>query len=600
MENLSRDTTGWPPGAALASRPSPLWASLDRRGALDRPWLRAYEPGVPATLTYPDQPLYHFLDEAAATYPNRPALIFLGRRIAYRSLADQVNRFANALLALGIQKGDRVAVHLPNSPQFVIAYYGALRAGAVVSALSPLYTESELEHQLNDCGAETIVTLTLTYNHIKAIQPRTAAKRLIVTNIKDYFPPQLRMLFTLFREKKEGHRAAVQPGDLLLPALLRHHADTPPSVDVQADDLALLQYTGGTTGLPKAAMLSHRTLATNVVQAASWNTAAQEGREVILGVLPFFHVYAQQIAMNQAIYLGASLILFPRYERRPLLKAIDRYRPTLFPGVTTLYVNLMDDPDLARHDLRSIKLCLSGAMTLPQEVQEKLETISGGRLIEGYGMTETGPLTHASPVHGQRKAGSIGVPVTDTDARILSIEDGETELPPGQVGEICVRGPQLMQGYWNRPAETAQMIRDGWLHTGDLGRMDDDGFFFVVDRLKDMIIAGGFKIFPREVEEILYAHPKIKEAALVGIKDPTYGELPKAFIVLKEGETLTPEELIAYCRAQLASYKVPKQVEFRAELPKSLVGKILKRKLAEEHAVAHSGQPLPGPAPARA
>jgi long-chain acyl-CoA synthetase len=401
----------------------------------------------------------------------------------------------------------------------------------------------------------------------------------MVTNIKEFFPLPLKVLFTFLKEKKEGHRADVQSGDLRLMPLLVRSLDTPPLIDVKGDDLALLQYTGGTTGLPKAVMLSHRILATNVMQAARWNTTAQAGQEVFLGVLPFFHIYAQQIVMNQAIYLGASLILFPRYERQPVLKAIDRYRPTLFPGVATLYIDLMEDPELGKHNLTSIKVCLSGAMALPQRVQEKFEGLSGGRLIEGYGMTETGPLTHANPIHGKRKVGSIGLPVSDTEAKIVSLEDGETEMATGESGEICVKGPQLMLGYWHRPDETAKMIRNGWLHTGDIGRVDADGFFYVVDRMKEMIIAGGFKIFPREVEEVLYRHPKVKEAALIGVKDAYYGELPKAVIVLKEGETATADEIIAFCKALLAAYKVPKQVEFRSDLPMNVIGKILKRDL---------------------
>ncbi|MEP7200401.1 MAG: long-chain fatty acid--CoA ligase [Chloroflexota bacterium] len=557
---------------------------------MDKPWLKFYEPKVPSTFAYPDEPLFHFLDNAVAKFPNRPATYFFDERISYRTLGSYVNRFANALIALGVKKGDRVAIHLPNSPQFVIAYYGALKAGAVVAAHSLLYTETELEHQLNDCGAETIVTLTLTYDRVKAAQPKTKVRNVIVSNIKDFFPPHLKLLFTLFREQKEGHRADVQAGDPMLERLLLRFPDSAPQVDVSADDLALLQYTGGTTGLPKAAMLTHRVLVTNTIQAALWNTTAVEGKETTLCVLPFFHLYGQQLGMNQSIYFASSMILIPRYERKPVLRAIDKRHPTIFPGVATLYINLMEDPTLSKHDLRSIKVCLSGAMALPQEVQEKFERISGGHLVEGYGMTETGPVTHANPIRGARKIGSIGVPVSDTDAKILSIEDGETEMPIGETGEICVKGPQIMTGYWNKSSETDSMIRERpstgsgerWLHTGDIGKMDADGFFYIVDRMKDMIITGGFKIFPRDVEEVLYAHPKIKEAALVGIKDPYHGELPKAFIVLHDGETATPDEIIAHCKQQLASYKIPKQVEFRTELPKSLVGKILKRKLVEE------------------
>ena len=558
---------------------------------MDKVWLSQYETGVPATQPYPDQPLTAFLDNAAERYPNRPAMFFYDERISYRTLASYVNRFANALIALGVKPGDRVAVHLPNCPQFVIAYYGALRAGAVVAAHSPLYTESELEHQLNDCGAETIVTLTLTYAPVKAAQPRTKVRNVIVANIKDFFPPALQVLFTLFREEKEGHRVNVDPSDHPFMPFVLAAPDTLPNVPLKADDLALLQYTGGTTGLPKAAMLTHRALVTNVIQMAHWNPKAEVAREVFLCVLPFFHLYGQQVSMNHAIYLASALILFPRYERKPTLKAIDKYSPTIFPGVATLYINLKEDPDLGKHNLHSIHSCLSGAMALPLEVQQHFEQISGGRMVEGYGMTETGPVTHSNPIHAKRKTGSIGVPVSDTDARIVSIEDGVTDMPVGETGEICLRGPQLMRGYWNQPAETANVIRDGWLHSGDIGKMDSDGFFYIVDRMKDMIIVGGFKIFPRDVEEVLYTHHKIKEAALVGIKDAYHGELPKAFIVLKEGQTATADEIIAFCREKLASYKVPKAVEFRTDLPKSLVGKILKRKLVEESAQ----QPSPAP-----
>jgi long-chain acyl-CoA synthetase len=557
---------------------------------MDKVWLSQYESGVPDTQSYPEQPLTAFLDRAVERYPNRPAMYFFDERISYHTLGSYVNRFANALIGLGVKPGDRVAVHLPNSPQFVIAYYGALRAGAVVAAHSPLYTESELEHQLNDCGAETIVTLTLTYARVKAAQPRTKVRNVIVANIKDFFPPYLQLLFTLFREEKEGHRAHIEPGDHPFMPLLLAAPESLSNVEVKADDLALLQYTGGTTGLPKAAMLTHRALVTNVLQMAHWNPKAEVGREVFLCVLPFFHLYGQQVSMNHAIYLASSLILFPRYERKTTLKAIDRYGPTIFPGVATLYINLMEEPELGKHNLHSIHSCLSGAMALPLEVQQHFEQISGGRMVEGYGMTETGPVTHSNPIRGARKIGSIGVPVTDTDAKIVNMDDGVSEMKVGEAGEICVRGPQLMQGYWNQPEETSHVIRDGWLHTGDIGMVDSDGFFFIVDRMKDMIISGGYKIFPRDVEEVLYTHPKIKEAALVGIKDAYHGELPKAFIVLKEGQTATAEEIIAFCREKLASYKVPKAVEFRTELPKSLVGKILKRKLAEESA--------PKPAPA--
>ena len=546
-----------------------------------RPWLKYYEPGVPAELTYPWIPLHRLLERAADTYPDNVAIIFYGREMRYRELEAAANRFAHALMALGVRPGDRVALHLPNCPQFVIAYYGALKAGAIVVACSPLYVARELAHQLRDSGAETIVTLSKFYDVVKEVQPDTPVRNVIVTGIKEYFPRVTRLLFTVAREWREGHRVGVRGGDLRFADLLSDQPDTRPDVAVWPEAVALLQYTGGTTGVPKGAMLTHRNLVSNLVQAQAWHPGMRMGQECILCVLPFFHLYGMAICMNNAVSLASTMVLLPRFDVDEVLEAIQRYRPTLFPGVPTIYVVINNHPDVRRYDLTSLEACLSGAAPLPVEVQRRFEELTGATLVEGYGLTETGPLTHANPFHGRRVPGSIGLPIPDTDARVVDVETGEHGMPVGESGELIVRGPQVMRGYWNMPEETAMALRNGWLYTGDIGRMDEDGYFYIVDRKKDMIISGGMNVYPREIEEVLYEHPKVLEAAVIGVPDPHWGETPKAFVVLRPGETATAEEIIDFCRRRLARYKVPKHVEFRDELPKTPVGKILRRALRE-------------------
>lgn len=558
---------------------------------MDKPWLRFYEPGVPEEIPYPEGMLVHeILEHTAARFPNRPATIFpslLGKdlyegRLSYRDLERAANRFANGLIALGIQKGDRVALILPNSPQFLIAYFGALKAGAVVIAFNPLYTPHEIERQLIDCGAETVVTMTKFYPAVKQVQANTLVTRVIATNIKEYFHPFIRAVFSRTREKKEGFHVKLDPRDYSFKLMLHGAPDTRPEVPITAKDIALLQYTGGTTGVPKAAMLTHQNLVSNCLQCAAWRTDAEPGHEVALCIIPFFHLYGMQVALLNNIFVGGALILFPRFELEPALIAIDKYQPTVFPGVPTLYIALLNYPAIGKHNLRSIRVCLSGAAPLPAEVQKAWEALTGGRLVEGYGMTEAGPLTHANPIHGQGKSGSIGIPVPGTLARVVDPEFPDIELRVGEVGELAVKGPQVFQGYWNRPDETAKTLRDGWLITGDFAQMDEDGFFYIVERKKDMINAGGFKIFPRDVEEVCYKHPKIREAVVVGISDPYLGQVPKAFVVLKEGETATEEEILEHLARHLAKFKVPRGVEFRDALPKTMVGKVLRRQLQEE------------------
>lgn len=550
---------------------------------MERPWLKFYEPGVPASIPYPDIPLHQNLTDAARDYPQNPATIFFDATLTYQELDALANRFAAGLQRLGVKKGDRVAIYLPNCPQFAIAYYGALRAGAIVVSCNPLYVARELEHQLNDSGSETIVALSKLYPVVKAIRDRTPLKRVIVASIKEYFPPILRLLFTLFKEKKEGHvvDTSKDADTFWFQDFLRTAPARPDPVQVEPQDSACLLYTGGTTGVPKAAELSHRNLVANALQCAVW-CSGRRGQERFLAALPLFHSYGMTTCMNAGIQMASPIILLPQFKLKDVLDAINKHRPTIFPGVPTMYVAINNFPDIADYNLRSIRACISGAAGLPVEVQQKFQQLTGGRLVEGYGLSEASPVTHGNPVFGDCRIGTIGVPFPDTDAKIVDLDTGTQELPPGEAGELIIRGPQVMKGYWNRPDETALVLREGWLYTGDIARRDADGYFQIVDRKKDMIIAGGFNIYPRDVEEVLYQHPKIKEAVVAGVPDEYLGEIVKAYIVLKEGETATEQEIIEFCRQNLAKYKVPRVVEFRKELPKTMVGKILRRVLVEE------------------
>jgi len=550
---------------------------------MEKVWFKHYEPEVPPTIEYPAKPLHWALEEAARKYPDNTATIFLGAKLTYRQLEGLANRFAAALADLGVRKGDRVSIHLPNCPQFIVAYYGTLKAGGVVVPTNPLYVEREIEHQLNDSGAETIVTLTKFYPAVRRVKDRTKIRNLIITNIKEYFPPLIKLLFTLFKEKKEGHRPEIveEPGTYFFQDLLAKYPAEVPEVEVKPEDLALLQYTGGTTGVPKGAMLTHRNMLANTIQVRHWLSDAREGGEVMLSVLPFFHVYGMTVCMNMAIYIASTMVLLPHFQVKEVLETIKKHKPTLFPGVPTMYVAINTYPEVSKYNISSVRACISGAAPLPKEVWERFEALTGGKLVEGYGLTEASPVTHCNPIYGLRKP-CIGLPFPDTEAKIVDLDTGE-KLPIGEIGELAVRGPQVMKGYWNMPEETELVLKpDGWLLTGDIAKMDDDGYFYIVDRKKEMIISGGFNVYPRDIEEALYAHPKIKEAAAVGVPDEYLGEVPKVFIVLKEGETATEEEIIAYCRENLAKYKIPQYVEFRKELPKTLVGKILRRELAEE------------------
>ncbi|OUM84699.1 MAG: long-chain fatty acid--CoA ligase [Bacillus thermozeamaize] len=558
----------------------------------EKPWLKHYSENVRATLEYPEKTLGDLFIETTEKYPEREAIHFLGKRLTYRQLRDEVFKFANVLSKLGVKKGERVSLMLANTPQSVIAYYAVLLLGGIVVQTNPMYTERELKHQLEDAGVETILALDLVYPRLSKVASQTPLKHIIYTSIKDYLPFPKNLLYP-FKQKKDGmwHDIPYGNGVYAYEQLMKAAPATRPepvALDPK-EDLALLQYTGGTTGLPKGVMLTHYNLVVNTFQCMEWQEKHDEEQQRVLAVLPFFHVYGMTVVMNLSIATGALMILLPRFDVKEVLETIQKEKPTQFPGAPTMYIGLLNHPDVNKYDLSSVNICLSGSAPLAPEVQKQFETLSnGGLLVEGYGLTEASPVTHSNPINGLRKVGSIGIPWPDTDARIVD-EEGN-DVPVGEVGELIIRGPQVMKGYWNRPDETAKTLRDGWLYTGDMARMDEDGYFYIVDRKKDMIIAGGFNIYPREVEDVLFEHPAVKEAAVVGVPDPYRGETVKAFIVLKEGKTVTEEELDQHCRANLAAYKVPRIYEFRDELPKTMVGKVLRRQLQEEERAKYQQQ----------
>jgi len=431
---------------------------------MEKPWLAHYDPGVPHTLDYPKGPLFRLLEQSAERFPDRPATIFMGAKLTYRELNALANRFANALLALGVRKGDRVALLMPNCPQFVISYYGALKAGAVVVATNPLYVEREVEYQLNDCAAETIVAFSHRYPLVKSVRPRTKLKNVIVTSINDFFPPVLRLLYTVAKEKKDGARHPAEKPDHDFLTLIKGYPDAPPKVDVQTDDLALFQYTGGTTGVSKGAMATHFNLVADTMQIRAWLNVP-DGTTTFLGVIPFFHVYGMVACMSSAIGTASTIVLLPRFDVHDVLKAIQKYRPEYFPGVPTMYVAINNSPLTPKYNLSSIKGCISGAAPLPREVKLKFEQITGGKLCEGYGLSEAPTASHCNPLLGLNKTGSIGLPFPDVECKIVDVETGTREMPVGEIGELCLRGPQVMKGYWNRPEETAIALREGWLYT---------------------------------------------------------------------------------------------------------------------------------------
>ena len=553
-------------------------------GYSDKPWLSHYENGAPQYVEFEKTCMPEFLNETITRFPENTALIFQGYKVTYRELNQMIDTFATSLTEFGMKKGDSVAILLPNVIPCVVAYYAVLKIGAIVVMNNPLYSDRELKHQFNDSDSKLLVTLDLLGNRMIDLRPQTQIKQIIYTSIGDYLPFPKNILFPLVAKKK-GLAAAVKPAEDLYrwKDLLARTSPNPPDVDIALEDIAMYQYTGGTTGVSKGVMLSHANLSSNVQQVRAWFPQFEKGEGTMLGALPFFHVFGMTTAMNFAVYMGWGDILVPKPQPEPLLEAISKFKPTFAPLVPTMYIGMLNHPHIKTADLTSIQGCFSGSAPLPVEVIKEFEEKTGAVIVEGYGLTESTPVTHINPyAGGKRKIGSIGLPIADTECRIVDLGDGVTDMPIGESGELIVKGPQVMQGYLNRPGETEKTISDGWLHTGDIAKMDEEGYFYIVDRKKDMIISGGYNVYPRDIEEVLFEHPKIVEAAAIGLPHPSRGEQVKVFIVLREGETETQEGIIEYCEGKLATYKIPTLIEFRAELPKSNVGKVLKKDLRKE------------------
>ncbi len=543
-----------------------------------KPWLKNYDEGVPSTIDYPNMNVYEFLDNSAKDFGGRTAIWFMKNKISYKNLKDLTERLATALVDLGLKKGDVVAIMIPNFPQFIISYYGILKAGGIVTACSVLHTEHELAYQLNDTGAEIIIAWDNQVDKINKIKDRTRLRHIIITNVLDYTPMAPR-------------NPPEIAGTTQFINLLNNTKPNPPKFETNGkEDIACLQYTGGTTGLPKGAMLTHLNIASNCIAVGTWaGDQFRRGKETILTNLPLFHIYGQTVCMNLHIYMGSTIALNPDpRDQKSLFEIIKATHPTMFPGVPTIYMRLLERDDLEDYskDLKSIRVCNTGAAPMPPEVQKEFEERTGGIILEGYGLTESSPVTHSNPFIGTRKVGSVGMPIPDTEVRIVDIDDYTKILPAGEAGEIIMKGPQIMKGYWNKPEESENQLKDGWLLTGDIGQMDEDGYFYIVDRKKDMIDVSGFKVYPREIEDVLFEYEPIEKAAIIGIPDPKLpgSEKVKAYIVLKDGFQETDEmknEIKEFLRQNLAPYKVPKFIEFRKELPETLVGKVQRKELKD-------------------
>jgi long-chain acyl-CoA synthetase len=551
---------------------------------LEKPWYRFWPQGVPKHVDYPEIPLSDLLNNTAESNPNHVAIVYFDREMTYRELNLACDKFATALADLGVKKGDKVALFLPNIPQFVISYYGAIKIGAIETAISPLYKEREVEHQLNDSEAETIVVLDLLYPILEKVLDKTKVKRVIVTSLKEYMPPAKAFLGSLLK-KIPSHKVERKPNTYFFQELQSKYEANPPKVDINPkEDLVALQYTGGTTGISKGAMLTHMNLVSNAVACDAW-LRGTKGGETFLTVLPLFHIYGMTTGMNAPIFLAGKMVMLPRFDAVSTFQAIQKHRVTVFCGAPTMYAMLLAHPDLKKYDLKSIRFCISGSAPLPPEVQKKWMEVTGGVLVEGYGLTESSPVTHCNPLDKSMKTvnvSSIGLPWPDTDAKIMDIETGEKELGPNEDGELVVRGPQVMKGYWKMAEESGVVLRNGWLYTGDIAKMDVDGYFYITDRKKDLIKYKGYSVYPREIEDVIYEHPAVKLCAVIGKPDPVASEIPKAFIVLKEGKTATEKEIKQFVNSRVAPYKAVREVEFRTELPMTLVGKVLRRVLQEE------------------
>ncbi len=533
----------------------------------ERPWLKNYP--VRWNLDYPKISLYDYLKNCTRDYPDLVALVFFGSEVTFRELHEKIDLTAAALAELGVEKGERVALMLPNCPQYVYSYYACMKLGAVVVQVNPLYTPDELEYILNDSGAKVFIGADAVFGSFHSVRDRVPVEHVIVSRLLWNEVEGNNLTFDILLEQQEPLEEAARIDPL--------------------EDLAVFQYTGGTTGYPKAAMLTHYNLTSNVVQIKEWIgewTARKFERDVEqvfgIAVLPFFHSYGMTCSMNTGLTMPSGLVLLPRFDLDAMLELIKLYKPPLLPAVPTVYNAIANHPNADKYHIDAIEICNSGAAPMPVETMARFEERTGSKLLEGYGLSEASPVTHCNPLTGERKPGSIGMPYPDTECKLVDIESGTIEVKAGEVGELIIKGPQVMKGYWNRPEETAATLRDGWLFTGDIARMDEDGYFYIVDRKKDMVITGGFNVYPREVDEVLHEHPKVAQAVSVGLPDDHYGEVIKAYVVLMDEETATEEEIIEYCRQKLARFKVPRMVEFRSELPTSAIGKILRRVLLEE------------------
>jgi len=550
----------------------------------EKPWFKFWPEGVPKSIDYPNVPLSDLLKTTARDYPNHTAIVYFDKPMTYGELDVAVDKLATALADLGVKKGDKVALYLANMPQFVIAYYATLKIGAIETAISPLYKDREVEHQLADSEAETIVVLDALYPIVERVMDKTKLKRIIVTGLGEYMPSMRATLGKLLG-KIPSHKVQRKPNVHFFQELLSKYPASPPKVTIDPkEDLAALQYTGGTTGTSKGAMLTHLNLVSNAVSCAAW-LRGTTGGETFLTVLPLFHIYGMTTGMNAPIFLAGKMVMLPKFDMKMTLDAIQKNNVTCFCGAPTMYSMLLADPSFSKYRLSSVRFCISGSAPLPPEVQRKWMDATGGVLVEGYGLTESSPVTHCNPLDKTMKTvnvGSIGLPWPDTDAKIVDIETGTKELPTGEAGELMVKGPQVMKGYWNMPEETANVLKDDWLLTGDIGRMDPDGYFYITDRKKDLIKYKGYSVYPREIEDVIYEHPAVKLCAVVGKPDPVASEIPKAFIVLKDGATASEQDIEAFVNDKVAPFKAIREVEFRTELPMTLVGKVLRRVLQEE------------------
>lgn len=556
----------------------------------DKPWLQWYAPGVPAEVQVPNAPVTSLLDNVVARFPRHTALVFFGRQVSYRELGWSVDRLAWALGSLGVRKDDRVALVLPNCPQQVIAFFAVLRRGGVVVMHNPLYTVEELRTQLADCGARIAIVLDRLYDRFTKAREGTAVEHVIVTSLADYLPTLKRRALGLPLERARAARAELtaplpQDGTFLsLREVLEESHAWYYQVPVDpVRDIAVLQYTGGTTGTPKGAMLSHYNLVANACQTAAWDPTARPGREVFIAVLPLFHVFGLTTCLTMPVMLGSTVVLIPKFDVDLVLDAIRRWRPTVFPGVPTIYHQIAASPKARSGKLNTIRICISGAMQLPRQSIEEFRQLTGAHVVQGYGMTETSPVTMVNPLDGNARHVSIGLPIPGTQARVVSETGPATLMPPGQAGELLIRGPQVFRGYWNQPEETARvLLPDGWIRTGDIAMMSPDGFFTLIDRKRDVIIVDGFNVYPSTVEEVLNSHPAVADSAVIGVPDPTHGERVRAYVMLRPGEALDTNELIRFCAERLTDYKVPDDIQVRRELPRNMIGKVLRRVLREQ------------------